>query len=115
MKMLMNVLCINITAHMDIDVRICLDHTGRKNIFFFSKMIAYFFVNRCIRERNCGTGYQVDPVTQTCMGKIFEITNVLLDGILSFSDVDECEQDIDECRQVNFFFIENEIFVFFFV
>ncbi|CAF5133939.1 unnamed protein product, partial [Rotaria sp. Silwood1] len=37
---------------------------------------------RCIRERNCGTGYQVDPVTQTCV------------------DVDECEQDIDECRQV---------------
>jgi hypothetical protein len=24
---------------------------------------------RCIRERNCGTGYQVDPITQTCIGK----------------------------------------------
>ncbi|CAF1393761.1 unnamed protein product [Adineta ricciae] len=35
---------------------------------------------RCIRERNCGTGYQVDPTTQTCV------------------DVDECEQDIHECR-----------------
>lgn len=26
-------------------------------------------MNSCIRERNCGTGYQVDPVTQTCIGK----------------------------------------------
>ncbi len=26
-------------------------------------------IERCIRERNCGTGYQVDPVTQTCVGK----------------------------------------------
>ncbi|UJR26258.1 hypothetical protein I4U23_007598 [Adineta vaga] len=34
---------------------------------------------RCIRERNCGTGYQVDSITQTC------------------ADVDECEQDIHEC------------------
>jgi hypothetical protein len=24
--------------------------------------------DRCIRERNCGTGYQVDPITQTCIG-----------------------------------------------
>ncbi|CAF1275455.1 unnamed protein product [Rotaria magnacalcarata] len=41
---------------------------------------------RCIRERNCGTGYQVDPVTQTCV------------------DVDECEQDIDECGQVMIYY-----------
>ncbi len=67
----MNVLYINIIAHMDIDVRICQDRTGKKkkklqrNKFFIS------FENRCIRERNCGTGYQVDPVTQTCIGKIF--------------------------------------------
>ncbi|CAF3730823.1 unnamed protein product [Rotaria sp. Silwood1] len=44
---------------------------------------------RCIRERNCGTGYQVDPQTQTC------------------TDIDECEQGIDECRQV----IKNVLFL----
>ncbi len=26
-------------------------------------------IRRCIRERNCGTGYQVDPITQTCVGE----------------------------------------------
>ncbi|CAF0889364.1 unnamed protein product [Didymodactylos carnosus] len=34
---------------------------------------------RCIRERNCGTGYQVDAVTQTC------------------TDIDECEKDMHDC------------------
>lgn len=32
-------------------------------------MYVYFSGIRCIRERNCGTGYQVDPDTQTCMGR----------------------------------------------
>ncbi|CAF3619463.1 unnamed protein product [Adineta steineri] len=33
---------------------------------------------RCIRERNCGTGYQVDPVTQTCM--LMNVNRILMNA-----------------------------------
>ena len=63
----MNVLCISIIVHSDIVVRICRVHFG-KEIFSLNEQIISIF-QRCIRERNCGTGYQVDPVTQTCVGE----------------------------------------------
>lgn len=64
----MNVLFINIIARLDIDVRICRVHSGRKRDFPRERE-RRLVIDRCIRERNCGTGYQVDPVTQTCAGK----------------------------------------------
>ena len=51
---------------MDIAVRICLAHFGNKTAVLINN---HWNIWRCIRERNCGTGYQVDPVTQTCVGK----------------------------------------------
>ena len=65
--MLMNVRFINIIVLLDIVVRICRVHSGKGRVF--QKVREEFFIDRCIRERNCGTGYQVDPVTQTCVGK----------------------------------------------
>lgn len=54
---------------MVIDVKICQDHIGNRKKIFLVYIYIDLFMNSCIRERNCGTGYQVDPVTQTCIGK----------------------------------------------
>ena len=70
----MNVLYIYIIVHMDTDVKICLDHFGIKDYPKVNSIISSLFFNRCIRERNCGTGYQVDPTTQTCKGKKTVVT-----------------------------------------
>ena len=60
-------------------------------------MNRYGILCRCIRERNCGTGYQVDPTTQTCVGRKYDIEECFR-LFLGMLDVDECEQDIHECR-----------------
>lgn len=91
----MNVRFINIIVVLDIVVRICRDHSGKRRDFW--RVREEFFIDRCIRERNCGTGYQVDPVTQTCVGKR-DIFTRKFDCKFNWKDVDECEQDIDECR-----------------
>lgn len=42
----------------------------------------------------------MDPITQTCIGKNDEAEEKARETIDNHLDIDECEQDIDECRSV---------------